>query len=367
METQLKPAEPKVSIIIPTFRRPDVLRQTLTALARLDYSSAPYEIIVVDDGSEDNTSQVVTEMAAGFPQLRYLPQQNRGVAAARNNGARAAHGEILIFLDDDMVVQPDLIHLHVRTLRKHGKCLVNGHWEFHPDLNAQLKESPFGRFRIEVENWVKAGIETEPLDEDSVRPAGLTACNLGVRRDHFWNIGGFDEDFPFAGCEDQEFSIRAREAGFEFVYNSTLLFWHNDHRLTLKQFCERQRRGAVTAALLGLKHGRRWHGFSMVEGNCGVRRGEPLKEALKKLAKQVASAPPLVAGLYAGIEFLERAWPASPLLPRLYRAMCGIYIFRGVREGLARFGGDLTPDVLWQDPVRVTSHSPISSEASSQL
>jgi glycosyltransferase involved in cell wall biosynthesis len=91
-----------ISAVVPTFNRIATLRQTLTALAAQDYPD--YEIIVVDDGSSDGTGDVVTRE---FPAVRYVRQPNRGPAAARNVGIRAALGDIVAFTDDDCLPPVD--------------------------------------------------------------------------------------------------------------------------------------------------------------------------------------------------------------------------------------------------------------------
>lgn len=342
-----------ISIVVPTFRRPDALTQTLTALLALDYPSESYEIIIVDDGSGDTTPEVVERFQKEHRRVLYLPQPNSGVATARNNGARQAKGEILIFVDDDIIVQPSLIRQHLATLGRFEPCLVNGHWEFEPKLKAALAKTPFGRYRIQIENWVKEGLPKEALLEDArakdqslemhssdrcVSPEAMTACNLCISREDFWRIGGFDEDFPFAGYEDQEFSLRAKKLGYHFVYNYDLQFLHNDHRLTLRQFCERQRRGATTAALLALKYPQQYAEKSLVLENNLLTLKDPPRFIIKKLIKRVLSTPLALTLLYGVERFLERTTPRSPLLNKLYWTMCGLYIFRGFREGLKRYG-----------------------------
>src|SRR3954447_24100594 len=94
---------PSVSVVVPTFRRAGSIGPTLEALLRLDYPSELLEIIVVDDGSDDGTAEVLEQ----FPGVRSEHQRNAGVAVARNRGARVAHGDLLLFNDDDIVVAPD--------------------------------------------------------------------------------------------------------------------------------------------------------------------------------------------------------------------------------------------------------------------
>lgn len=337
---------PLVSIIVPTFRRPRVLKETLIALLGLDYPRDRYEIIVIDDGSGDETPEVVAELRRERPRFAYHVQENRGVATARNQGAKMATGEVLIFIDDDIIVPPDLIKQHLVTLAEFGDCLVNGHWEFAPELSASLRETSFGRFRIEVEQWVKTGLIKSPLKGNWVEPSGATACNLAIRREHYWDIGGFDEHFPFAGYEDQEFSLRARSAGYRLIYNYDLRFWHNDHRLTLNQFCARLRRGAVTAALLAIKHPKEYYDRPLIVENRSIRRSDSPALILKKLGKTVLGTRAGLMILHRVVGTLELIAPRSQSLRRLYWAMCGLYICQGIREGLNRYGrGELAAEL----------------------
>ena len=326
-----------VSIVVPTFRRPVALGETLDALIKLDYAPDAFEIIVVDDGSNDETPQIVNTFKSKFDNLTYLPQSNSGVATARNNGARAARGDILIFNDDDIIVAPDLIERHLRHLREFGACLVNGHWEFTPKMTADLENSAFGQFRMQNENWVKDGIGQKPLRGSCVEPTGVTACNLGLRAADFWRIGGFDEDFPHAGCEDQEFSARAATMGYKFVYDYELKLWHNDHRLNLQQFGERQRRGAITKVLMAVKSPAEAAHPIIVE-NSSVKTGEGWRMTMKKISKKLLSNPVSLNLLLSAVNFLERRQSSPKLLNRLYKMTCGLYIFRGVRQGIKLYG-----------------------------
>lgn len=345
--------QPFVSIIVSTFRRPEVLRETLQALLHLDYPQDRHEIVVIDDGSGDETAEIARELQAGCARLHYHEQSNSGVATARNNGARAARGEVLIFLDDDIVVEPDVVRRHLAAMDEFGACLVNGHWEFAPALAASLRATPFGRFRIGIEDWVKDAEEKRTLRGNIVEPSSLTACNLGVRRDDYWRIGGFDEQFPFAGREDQEFSIRAAAAGFRFVYDYDMRIWHNDHRLSFRQFCERKRRDALTLSLLALKYPARWRDQPMVVENKPISSKDSPKLMVKKAIKKALSTTPCLAAAQGIVGATERLKAGDHVLHKLYWSISGLYIYAGFGEGLHRFGGTVnaanrrtgTPDV----------------------
>jgi GT2 family glycosyltransferase len=323
-----------VSFVVPTYRRPEALRQTLDALFSLDHPTTDYEVIVVDDGSGDETPEVVSSLSGGHANLRLLSQANAGVATARNRGAQAAHGELLIFVDDDIIVFPDHLTGHLRAREAHGDCLVNGHWEFSPETMAALQQTPFGRYRIEIEDWVKGGIAKAPLPDGRLHPDGVTAANLSISATTFHSLGGFDPSFPFAGCEDQEFSYRAREAGCTFIYDPAIRLLHNDGRVSLEQFGERQRRGAITAVHLAARHPEDHVDRALLVENAPLHRRDPPLRMLKKSAKYLVASPAGLATASALARALEPVAPDSALLRRLYRITLGAYIFRGIQDGL---------------------------------
>lgn len=324
----------RVSFVVPTYRRPEALRSTLEALVALDFPPDEYEVVVVDDGSADSTGDVVRSFTDRSPRVRYVEQPNSGVATARNNGAAAAEGELLIFLDDDILVQPDHVHAHLAVRDAYGDCLVNGHWEFAPKTQATLAETPFGRYRIEVEKQVKDGNEKVPLGDGRLRPHEVTAANLGISAELFHRLGGFDQDFPYAGREDAEFGHRARDAGCMFVYDPAIHLWHDDQRVSLEQMCRRFQRDAVTAMYLVARHPAAHASDALLLENAPVTEFDPWRWRVKKVLKHLYASPP---GLFLArrvIAFWERRAPESPVLRRLYSMTIGAYIFRGVREGL---------------------------------
>ena len=142
---------PRVSVIVPTYQRAGALAKTLTALASLDYPREALEIFVVDDGSTDSTAVTVSEFAGA----KYVYQPNGGVAVARNHGARLATGEVLLFVDDDIVVAPDNLTRHLAARELYGECVVAGYSEFAPEVRADLARSSFGRFRLWCEDLVQ--------------------------------------------------------------------------------------------------------------------------------------------------------------------------------------------------------------------
>jgi GT2 family glycosyltransferase len=318
------------SIVIPTYRRPEALQATLAALADVDYPREQVEVLVVDDGPDPATASIVDAIVPRLPQIRLLAQRNAGAAAARNLGAASATRDVLVFLDDDMLVAPDHLRQHEEARAQFGECVVNGHWEFPDEMADELRRTPFGRFRLEVEEWVKAGIAMEPLAPGYRAPVSVTACNLALGRELFQSLGGFDASFPDAGAEDQDLALRARRAGVQFVYADAIRLRHNDGRLTFRAYCERQRRGAASAAVLARKHPDEFGARPLIAENGPIRRGDGAPRIAKKIVKRALSTRLALATLHAVIDVLERAAPLSRMLRRAYWSVTGLYIYRGI-------------------------------------
>src|SRR5215213_9446762 len=126
---------PSFSIIVPTYQRRDMVCEAVRALSRLTYDGT-IEIIVVIDGSTDGTATALVLLDCPFL-LRVIEQENRGLAAARNRGATEAAGDILLFLDDDMICKPDLVQQHAR-MHGEGADAVTGEIPIHADSTPGL-------------------------------------------------------------------------------------------------------------------------------------------------------------------------------------------------------------------------------------
>jgi GT2 family glycosyltransferase len=331
----ISPADRTVSVVVPTFRRPSILAVTLRALLAADYPHHLLEILVVDDGGDGSAADTVKGLQDMASELSYSSQATLGAAAARNLGARKARGQVLLFIDDDIVVRAGSIRRFVQVLEGFAPCAVNARWEFEPSLLASLNATPFGRYRIEVERWVKTGLGTRRLTGDYLETEGVTACNLAIRRNDFWRIGGFDETFPHAGAEDQEFSLRAREAGLRLILDDAHEVWHNDHRLSLTEFCERQRRGALSAVYLAVKRPGTHAVRALIQENLPVDRSDPPLILLKKLVKGALSLPWAASAIMWCAVTLGRRNGLSPVLRRLYKTLLALAIFRGVHDAAA--------------------------------
>jgi GT2 family glycosyltransferase len=328
---------PTVTIVVPTYRRTDVLGQTLGALAATTYPPELVTVVVVDNAGDAETEALVRSQHELI--VRYAKVLGGGAAAARNYGARQTDSMVIIFNDDDIIAQPDMIARHVRLLQAEPNSIVNGCWDFEPELRHALEASPFGRYRIHVEEWVKTAVTKTPTRHPNVfRVSTCTACNLAMLRATFDRLGGFDDALPFAGAEDQDLSLRAAQLGVTLLMNHHVRLLHNDRRLSLREFCLRQERGAVSAALVAVKHPGDRSKEQLMRFNGRVEPGDPIDLRLRKYIKQLLATEPSLALLHSASDVIERVSPHSIVLRRLYWSLFGLYIFRGVRAGKALAG-----------------------------
>ena len=191
-----------VSIVVPTFKRPEGLRRCVEGIARLDYPTEQMEVIVVDDGGGGVTAEWLTTLAHGV-RIRFIAQdRNAGPAAARNVGARAATGALIAFVDDDCQPRPTWLLELTRTLAVEPTALVGGHV-----VNA-LSRNLFAEASQELVSYLY-----ESFSNTKALLPFFTANNMACRRDLFLRMGGFDDTFRFSAAEDRELSERWAGAG----------------------------------------------------------------------------------------------------------------------------------------------------------
>lgn len=333
-ELRPQPMQPSVSFVIPTFRRPDALRATLDTVLAIEHPPELCEVIVVDNAGDGPTEGVVLSCAGSSIPARYVVEPHGGSAKARNHGARIAGGELLIFSDDDVLVDPCHVRRHLDTRERYGDCLVSGNWKFAPQTLQALTRTPFGRYRIALDRRFRGAPDGRQLDEECWEVEALAACNLMISRKRFWDLGGFDEEFPFAGAEDREFSMRATHAGCRLIRDDGIRLLHNDQTITLEQFCLREERSAQTVALLARRHpdSERSRTFAAVNGPIAV--SDSADVIARKLAKLILATPPLVRLLHAAVHAGEKLRLGQRPMWRLYSGLVGVHIFRGFRRAL---------------------------------
>ena len=198
-----------VSVVVPTYNRAPSLRRLLDALAQQTYPVDAFEVIVIDDGSSDGTLGRLGEWSFPFT-LRVLEQEHGGPAEARNLGVRHAAGDLIVFVDDDVVPVPELLDEHVRSHQAGSDLVVVGpmspprawrrpawvRWE-EDMLQVQYREMLSGKYPC--------------------TPRQFYTANASLSRVRFLRAHGFDPTFKRA--EDVELAYRLRDLGLRFHFN----------------------------------------------------------------------------------------------------------------------------------------------------
>jgi GT2 family glycosyltransferase len=317
----------EASIVIPTYNRKEALIETLRRIQYLECPRESWEAIVVDDGSNDGTEMAVQDWLASMPlPIRYMKQINGGPAAARNWGAKEARGKVLIFIDNDIIVAPDFVRLHLAAHRENPGCWILGRIT-HPE---QMRSTPFGRYRDSLwEEFHRARSGDESTETD-----GMSAANLSLPRADFEKLGGFDSDFSIASSEDWELGFRARQSGIQVLYNPKISVIHNDWAVSLERFCERQRLYSKSDVLLCRKYGSKSPRAELVRVNGPIRwRNDSLALIVKKMIKRVLATTVGRKLVFWGANVMERIAPDTRSCWRVYDLAVALAIFRGVREG----------------------------------
>ncbi|MBI5099768.1 MAG: glycosyltransferase family 2 protein [Nitrospirae bacterium] len=203
-----------LSVIICTFNRADYLKQVFQSLISQTLMREKYEIVVIDDGSSDNTKEVVASYIKAIP-IKYFYQNNAGLASAKNHGVYASCGEILLFLDDDDIADPNLFGEHLKT---HGNYpekfyAVLGYTDWALHLNV----TPLMRYVTEVGCFMFAYpyIKNGDILDYPFFWGGRSSCKRTFLIEH----GVFTPVFRF-GCEDIELGYRLSKHNLKVIYNN---------------------------------------------------------------------------------------------------------------------------------------------------
>jgi GT2 family glycosyltransferase len=315
---------PIVSVVIPTHNRHDKLAETLAPLRHQSLSADDYEIIVVDDGS---TPPVELPVRGDGPMLRLIRRGGGERSAARNAGADAARGELLVFLDDDITVGPDFLTAHYRAHQEWPGALAVGSIR----LPEETARTPFGRFRQRLEDEVIPG-QRGPVSMNNF----CAAANMSIARRRFMELGGFDTGI--ASSEDQDLALRHTGSGGRIVFIPEARVVHRDGALDPAAYCRRAEWGAK----MMIPFCRRYPDFhdNLVREwvNGPVRLGaEPASASIRKMIKGLLALGPVLTGLHWIVSRIEQLAPESALLDRLYRLTLGVHLQRGYRRGRALY------------------------------
>ena len=237
---------PAYSVVIPTYERPGTLRRVLDALAD-QRGAPPFEVVVVDDGSRDETARRLSEYRPSYP-LRVLRQDNAGPAAARNRGVREASGEWILFLGDDTVPERSLLSVHAREhAGPDGDRLAVLGYTTWP---RERRVTPFLHHINEYGLQFGYGLIENP---EEVPFNFFYTSNISLARAALLDVGLFDTTFPHAAWEDIEIAYRLTRRGLRIVYRPEAVARHH-HEISFASFRRRQENSGESAAVFYEKH-----------------------------------------------------------------------------------------------------------------
>ena len=241
----------KASIIIPTLNRADQLCRTMKSLVESDFDQSQYEIIVIDNGSEDNTRQIVEKFIKEYPKhiIRYFYDDVPGLLTGRHRGAKEANSETLVFVDDDIHADKSWLSAIVETFERYpnvhlvgGKCLPL--YESTPPswINYFWNDLPQGGRMLCELSLCDYGNKGKIID-----PTWVFGLNFSIRKKTLYDLGGFHPDCvpieykKFQGDGETGLSLKMARKGYKAFYNPKALVYHEvpSSRMTLEYFDKR--------------------------------------------------------------------------------------------------------------------------------
>ncbi len=208
----------QVSVIIPTYNSAEKIQKCIEGLENQSLPREQYEIIVVDDGSTDETALIKENDT-----IHYYFQENRGPAAARNRGVELAKGNIVLFTDSDCIPDRDWIEQMVSPFQDLEIAAVKGTYKSN-------QRSLWARFaQVEFAERYKLLLGTEYIDM-------IDTYSAGYRKEVFCSMGGFDISFPVPNNEDTDLSYRMSLSGHKMVFKPNAVVYHTGHPDTLQKY-----------------------------------------------------------------------------------------------------------------------------------
>ena len=219
----------KVSVVIPTWNRADLVARTIDKIEQQTIGRELYEVIVIDNESSDQTQSVLDQKTRTYPNLRTFSQSKRGAAATRNVGLRAAKGDLVLFIDDDILAEPNLVESHWDYHQRHQEASIIGAvvtpWDECTD--------PFLRYLRDRAIFNPYSIACGPMDFSYYHTGNVSTARAVLN-----DVGGFNEEFAIYGMEDIELGYRLERRGSRMVHGPNAKAIHQ-YFPTYQQFIQR--------------------------------------------------------------------------------------------------------------------------------
>jgi GT2 family glycosyltransferase/radical SAM superfamily enzyme YgiQ (UPF0313 family)/thioredoxin-like negative regulator of GroEL len=242
-------AVPQITVVIPTYNRRAILKKTLLAFAAQTLAPDLFDVIVADDGSDDDTLVMLQQFKAPFV-LRALALPHRGANAARNEAIRQARGEIILITGDDMIPEPALAASHLKFHRQHPSesDALLGFIDWSPEIAV----TPFMKYIVSPEGGQQFAFHEVRAGRADFRL--FYTSNLSLKRSLLHKQPTlFDPDFTYPAYDDIELGYRLERQGLTLHYDRQAVTTHY-HPMTARDFAHRQRQAGRMAVILARKH-----------------------------------------------------------------------------------------------------------------
>jgi GT2 family glycosyltransferase len=236
------------SVVVSAYNRLEALKMCLTALSNQTIESDKYEIILVDDCSTDGTKDYLERIEQTETNIKYIRHEiNQGLSSARNSGIRNARGEYIIFLDGDIVPEPDFIEsfLLYHAQYPDEKIVVIGNLSFYKTLTENNNIAYFVQSRY---LGFKTKREREKIDYSNLPCRYFAGGIASIPHSTVKEVGWFDSTFKHYGGEDTDYGIRLGNHGVRLIFGDSVKAYHND-----PVFLEKYKNKRIEAAREGFK------------------------------------------------------------------------------------------------------------------
>ncbi|MCI5221091.1 MAG: glycosyltransferase family 2 protein [Candidatus Electrothrix sp. AR4] len=303
---------PELSVMLPTYNRSDALLRTLRALEEQTTETASYEIIVVDDGSMDNTPDLLLRFSerTGARFAYAVLKKNGGPARARNVGLSMVRSRAVLILGDDIEPAANLVEKHLTYHREYSddRDALLGYVSFpkglHPDGFMRWLEQDGRKYFFNY---------AELYSGEEAGPLFFYTCNVSVKMSLLEKSGWFDESFPYASHEDLELGYRLADQGMRLIYDSTAEGFHW-HMLTVQGITRRVYLMGYSAMLF-------WSKVRQADGM--------VKRAARRILSLFCSAP---WGVFFWNQLRNRRYPDTEASPVQWQLLLFFSFFIGLAD-----------------------------------
>jgi glycosyltransferase involved in cell wall biosynthesis len=235
----------KISVIIPTYNRCNKLRKSLESFLNQTITHSEYEILVINDGSNDRTRECMTEFISCNKNVFYFEQDNKGPASARNIGIKHAKGKYLFFTGDDIIASRNLLKTHLEMLELYKDIAVLGFTTWNKSINV----TKFMDFLI----YKGYQFDYRKLKHGQFCSyKAFYTSNISLEK-HWFDTELFDGNFPYAAWEDIELGYRLCQKGLKIIFNEKAIAFHH-HEISEKEFYNRVWLGSRSELYIYKKH-----------------------------------------------------------------------------------------------------------------